>query len=102
MPVNDVSLVCSSATGGAYTRTVSIAVKYVHTRPSTYLVCIYVLYTPLALGTIKTWNIYRGVYHFANLFYFIKKEKSFLHNGVISFKKFYLSTIKSSAGACLD
>ena len=31
MPVSDVSLVCSSATGGAYTRTVSIAVKYVHT-----------------------------------------------------------------------
>ena len=48
-------------------------------------------YTPLALGTIKTWNIYRDVYHFANLFYFIKKEKSFLHNGVISFKKLYLS-----------
>jgi hypothetical protein len=41
MPVSDVSLVCSSATGGAYTRTVSIAVKYIHT----YIVCIYVLYT---------------------------------------------------------
>ena len=31
MPVSDVSLVGSSATGGAYTRTVSIAVKYIHT-----------------------------------------------------------------------
>ena len=94
MPVSDVSLVCSSATGGAYTRTVSIAVKYIHI-PSMYLCTVHTTYTPLALGTIKTWNIYRGVYHFANLFYFIKKEKSFLHNGVIFFKKLHLSTIKS-------
>ena len=88
MPVSDVSLVCSSATGGAYTRTVRIAVTYIRT---SYVSMYWTHYTPLALGTIKTWNIYRGVYHFANLFYFIKKEKSFLHHGVISFKKFNLS-----------
>ena len=38
MPVSDVSLVCSSATGGAYTRTVSIAVKYI---PSMYLCTVH-------------------------------------------------------------
>ena len=40
MPVSDVSLVCSSATGGAYTRTVSIPVKYIHI-PSMYLCTVH-------------------------------------------------------------